>query len=1126
MATGSVIPDFKFPPPAAPAAGSGMVPRGTLKDSASEVERVQITVAAAGELEQIVYGRQRLGARIGWPVDYQNTLVVPCYLGVGEIDAIESLEIDNAAAPSGVTRADYTGTTGQTVNATLVAAWAAKGKVFSDAHVGKAYSVVRFPAGQEYGFNSIAFIVRGLKVYDPRKVCPSLRVAGSPETYLYMGGGSAPAQQQFGTGSFTVEGWFYHDAYGSPASFFPVSAFGTPWNGAAGWGFGAVPNANGLYISIHDGVAHLTKTLTHENGYRPSQLTGQWVHVAVVLDRAEQHVRVLINGIRQTDVLSFAGSPTFGSISNSNGFRVGDAEGATLDGRFAELRMWNTARTDNEVRDAMYRRAAGNETGLVACYPLDEGSGSTANDITSYNADKTFSAGPNWGGRGPDIGPASNSIKAYSANPALCLADLITNSQYGMGTEIDWPSFAALADIHDGTVGTPPNTEALRTLNITLNRQQRTEQWVETLRSYAGCWLPEVDGRIKAVPDEARSVDMALVAGSYRLDSLRVKRPGPENVPSVVTVRYTDTAVTPWNTDATQQIQLAGVDAGTVPYRESLIEWPGCNSAGMAYREAYRRLRQGQLCDLNCDIVLLDDAIRLHEGDVVSLTDTEGFTAKQFRVVGLSIDELGRPTAKLSEYDPNVYSTTVVAGPTSPDTTLPSPNSPLAPTALVLSEELVQRQGSGLYDSRIVATWTAPSYPFVQEYRVEVTQASIVKETGTARDTEYQSGPLKEGVAYAVNVYTVSTTGKTSSVLQGTITLQGKDDVPSNVQDFAAREIGGKVFFDWSLVTDLDNAGYEIRYALQSLNATWDEATLLDTVPTRSARYATEGFPAGDWRFYIKARDGKRTATYPGGQYSATASTVDIAVSLDTSLFLSERHVFGSETLENMTEYTTRPVAANYFVTDFRDTLGYGHSDPNNATGTFADLLGYAFCVPHSAPGSPTPDSIYTTEAYDFGVLLNATWRAELVAYNQDPAGPAPTTYILTSSDGSTYTAHEGEQWSGEARFVKLQLRCPGGGTMLVVRNSTTPAVVIDAVSRTEDGTVTTSATNPVTVTLTGLYTRVKSIQVTPTGATAQMALYDNVQLSQVNPNTFDVYAFDDTGNQIETQVSYTFKGV
>lgn len=1119
MANLQVIPDTTI----LPSPGGG-VSRTTLNTSARGKDELQLTVAAAGEPEALIYGRVRIGARVGFPIVYQEALLVPCFIGLGEIDAIEGGTVNNRTSPVGVSRTDYLGTAGQTANADLVAAWAAKGKAYTDAYANRAYTVVRVPPGAENSLSSLEFVVRGKKVYDPRG--NAIRADGI-NGFVDCGAGASITSAM--TGDWTVEAWVRPQEFsnGQLQKNVVISGRRTEANQS----FALCIWSNQLQTQCFSAGSPGGWNVISSDAQTGLLTLDEWAHIAVT--KSGSTVSFYVNGV----LFGAQKTVTYGDLSVAGngvlfckGFYGGTWYSKTdLD----EVRLWSVARTAEQIAAYMNVRAVGDESGLQACWHADEASG-TVYDATANDNDGSVSGGLTRVA-GVPLDPSSSSEQgAYSTNPSLCLADLIASTTYGLGVEVDWPSVADAADYCDELVGTVPNQEKRRELNLVINRQQKTEQWVETLRSYAGVWLAEVDGKIKFVIDDAASSVMALVPGSYRLDSLSIEQVGPENAPTVVEIQYTDITSTPWNTDASKIAKLAGVDAGTVPYRESVVEWPGCQSAGMAYREALRRLKQAQLADIACKITLLDDGLRLYEGLVVSLTDNEGFSAKLFRVLKLSIGELGRPQVELGEYDAAVYSSDYVVTPTSPDSGLPSPASPDAPTALVLTEELVQQQGSGLYNSRISVSWTAPEYPFIREYRVEVTLAGAIQETGTSRDTEYTTGPLKEGVSYAVNVYTISTIGVPSAVLQGTIVLQGKDDTPSDVTGFTGREVGGRVTFEWNLVDDLDNAGYEIRYALTSLAATWDEATLLDTVYTRSNRYSNTGIPAGDWTFYIKARDGKRTVSYPGGQYSANAATVDIVVTLDTANFVSERVVFEGETLENMTEYTLRPDPAHYFVTDFLDTLGYGHADPNNATGTFEDLITKPFCVPHSAPGSPTPDSVYTSDVYDFGATINATWRVDITAYNQDALGPDPTYAVLTSTNGVDYTEHVGEQWTGEGRYARVRARCAGEGTMLVVRDSTGPALVIDAVVRSEDQVITTSASGPAVVTLQNKYLKLNSIQLTvrndstgsPTVLNPAFAVYDNVQLSATLTNTFDVYAFDENGVQVAVDVSVTFKGV
>ena len=61
-----------------------------------------------------------------------------------------------------------------------------------------------------------------------------------------------------------------------------------------------------------------------------------------------------------------------------------------FNGKIAECRIWNTARTPEQIRANMYRQLTGKEEGLVGYWPLDEGSGNTAYDKTSNGNNGTI----------------------------------------------------------------------------------------------------------------------------------------------------------------------------------------------------------------------------------------------------------------------------------------------------------------------------------------------------------------------------------------------------------------------------------------------------------------------------------------------------------------------------------------------------------------------------------------------------------------------------------------------------------------------------------------------------------------------------------------------------------------
>lgn len=147
---------------------TGVPARADLAAVSTPLADVLANVAAENAPLRIVYGRAQVGAQIANVLVHGGRLIVQAVWCEGEIDAVESVSINNEALPAGVTATHYTGTAGQTVNATLVAAFAAQGIVYADALPGIAYSVVSIPATDSAGFPELVATIRGRKVFDTR----------------------------------------------------------------------------------------------------------------------------------------------------------------------------------------------------------------------------------------------------------------------------------------------------------------------------------------------------------------------------------------------------------------------------------------------------------------------------------------------------------------------------------------------------------------------------------------------------------------------------------------------------------------------------------------------------------------------------------------------------------------------------------------------------------------------------------------------------------------------------------------------------------------------------------------------------------------------------------------------
>ncbi len=176
----------------------------------------------------------------------------------------------------------------------------------------------------------------------------------------------------------TVEGWVKWDALGNWARFFD---FGEPNRTMA---VSQDARTAGLEFEIWprqpDGspAANAERVAGH-NVLQP----GRWHHIAVV--SGPQGMHLYLDGLRIA-TNAFAGS--FAALGaggrNLLGWNVWTANDPTvtgLRGQMDEVRVWNHARTTEQIRAGMFRRLTGQEPGLEGLWNFDDG---TANDATPH----------------------------------------------------------------------------------------------------------------------------------------------------------------------------------------------------------------------------------------------------------------------------------------------------------------------------------------------------------------------------------------------------------------------------------------------------------------------------------------------------------------------------------------------------------------------------------------------------------------------------------------------------------------------------------------------------------------------------------------------------------------------
>jgi|GEM_PF-6569918 len=190
-----------------------------------------------------------------------------------------------------------------------------------------------------------------------------------------------------GNQSYTIEAWFNANTMGG--------------RGIVGWGaYGNNDQVNALRLTV--------------NGFRnywwsndldavTGDITGAWHHVAATFDGTDRHIYLDGNLIANDQ-------PGSGhNVPNADNLTIGRTfDNEYFDGRIDEVRIWNIARTEEEINSSLFEELNADETGLVAYYDFNEGQPSADNQILTTVFDRTGNGQNGSLAQHARIGPASN----------------------------------------------------------------------------------------------------------------------------------------------------------------------------------------------------------------------------------------------------------------------------------------------------------------------------------------------------------------------------------------------------------------------------------------------------------------------------------------------------------------------------------------------------------------------------------------------------------------------------------------------------------------------------------------------------------------------------------------------
>jgi hypothetical protein len=481
--------------------------------------------------------------------------------------------------------------------------------------------------------------------------------------------------------------------------------------------------------------------------------------------------------------------------------------------------------------------------------------------------------------RGKKVYDPRTETTVWSANPALCVTDYLTNNKYGMAAvyanEIDEEALIAAANICDEDVtkvggGTENRYEMHGSFATSSQPEDIINQMVFAMAGRCiwsgGVW------RILAGAyyTPTLTFDEGDLRGGIKVQSLVSRREsfnGVKGVFASVDDNYILSDFPPINSAA-----FVAKDNGEENLKS--IELPFTTSASMAQRLAkIELLRARQQITVAMPMKLV--GMKANVGDIVQINNTRmGWSSKPFEVVSANIafGETVGVDIDLREVSTDVYDWSTSEEQTydpAPNTNLPSgfvsePVGISITDTLAISAETIITQlvvtvtGSDVFEDRF-------------EVQAKPSTSDDFLNLGQASGNIFQLANVIDGAIYNVRARAINVFGVRSDWTTDDHEVIGKTAPPENVTGLTGNLIGNQYLLTWNAVPDLDLSYYRVRYASPDSGGSYENSVSL--VP-KVSRPATSVFvPARNGTYFVKAVD-----------KLSLASITPASIALDTNI--------------------------------------------------------------------------------------------------------------------------------------------------------------------------------------------------------------------------------------------------
>lgn len=262
--------------------------------------------------------------------------------------------------------------------------------------------------------------------------------------------------------------------------------------------------------------------------------------------------------------------------------------------------------------------------------------------------------------KGRKVYDPSTLTTAYSDNPALCVADLIENTAFGLGRTTS--GVADCADWCDSLLGGVSGAYRAR-IALRISQGRPAEEYIDLMCEYAECLRVYEGETVKLIPDQPVDLGAVPVIGPDKIisGSLSLQAESSADTPTQMELQYTvkpADLTQPWGMEPVT-VSLAGVDEGEVQRIPTSVSLEGVTRSVEAANKAMARLMRMQN-RMNASWTTLDAGVTHQRGDVVMIEHPARGVSMPVRITEVNLVGPGRYAVSAKRYDASHYPSEIV----------------------------------------------------------------------------------------------------------------------------------------------------------------------------------------------------------------------------------------------------------------------------------------------------------------------------------------------------------------------------------------------------------------------------------------------------------------------------------